>query len=244
MTDDLEERDKKYVIAAGCRLHGKLASLAMLGAIAAAAQPELIVTDDIPQQEEGEPYQPPVPPKAPEFTPMGRVPQILLWGDPRLTFPSYRVTAGEIGKEPLEQLIANLKTRLGAPGHGQKGWALAAPQIGEQKAVCYVNVPTDKGRMGFEGAMINPTIVQRGKRVHVTEGCLSIPGFFHTIERRHSVTCLYTDEYGNHKEIKAKGLLAQVIQHEIDHLFGTLIIKHVKERQARRRAERLIKELR
>lgn len=176
-----------------------------------------------------------------------RVPQLRLWGEPILEYPGDRLTdedfAGEARKD-LDRLVADLKARLAALPHGQKGFGLAAPQIGVSRAVAYVKCPeqvTKAKAVLHEFVMVNPHIVRKGKRVRVMEGCLSIPHFFHSIERRYDITAAYRDETGAVRSINAKGLLAQVIQHEVDHLNGTLMISHVKERQGRRKAEREIR---
>jgi peptide deformylase len=166
---------------------------------------------------------------------MSRVPKLTLWGDPVLETLCERVD--DFGSD-LQQLVSDLKARFGALPHGQKGYALAAPQIGVPKAVAYVHCPDDKKNVLHEFVMVNPTISRKGKKIRVMEGCLSIPHFFHTIERRYDLTVVYKDETGSVRSINATGRLAQVIQHEVDHLHGTLMITHVKERQARRAAER------
>jgi peptide deformylase len=169
---------------------------------------------------------------------MNRVPTLRLWGDRVLETVAERVV--DFGAD-LQQLVADLKARLGALPHNQKGYALAAPQIGVAKAVAYVRCPDERKKVLHEFVMVNPHIVRKGKRVRVMEGCLSIPHFFHSIERRYDITAVYRDETGAVRSINAKGLLAQVIQHEVDHLHGTLLISHVKERQGRRKAEREIR---
>lgn len=166
---------------------------------------------------------------------MDPVPHLVLMGNPVLEQVAERVT--DFG-EPLQKLVADLKARLNNLPYDQKGYGLAAPQLGISKAVAWVSVPDGKVRHEF--VMVNPVITQRGKRIRLMEGCLSIPKFFHTIERRYSVTVMYKDETGAIRKQNAKGLLAQVIQHECDHLVGTLIVTYVKERQGRRLAQRCV----
>jgi peptide deformylase len=75
--------------------------------------------------------------------------------------------------------------------------------------------------------LINPEIVRRkGERV-IDEGCLSLPGFFAQVTRSKTVTAKGLDENGKEVRIKAEGLLAQVLEHEVDHLNGTLYIDHL-----------------
>lgn len=241
--------EERKIIIDGGRMGGKMAALAMTAAAALSkARTEsdrpIIVYDDEPVPA------PPTEGKIGARNPhefMGqltRVPQLRLWGEPILEYPADRLVdedfAGEARKD-LERLVADLKARLGALPHGQKGFGLAAPQIGVSRAVAYVKCPDEKAKTLHEFVMVNPHIVRKGKRIRVMEGCLSIPHFFHSIERRYDITAVYRDETGEVRSINAKGLLAQVIQHEVDHLEGTLMISHVKERQGRRLAEREIR---
>lgn len=77
--------------------------------------------------------------------------------------------------------------------------------------------------------LINPEIVKKeGERV-VGEACLSIPGYYGEIERALTVKVKALDRQGKKFRLKAKGLLAETLQHEIDHLDGTLYLDHIKK---------------
>jgi len=112
-----------------------------------------------------------------------------------------------------------LETMYAAPGVG-----LAAPQVGVLKRVAVIDAAED-GQPPNPIAMANPEIVALGSttRMH-EEGCLSIPDVRVEIERPATVTVRYIDRAGEEQELSAEGLLATVIQHEIDHLDGQLII--------------------
>ncbi|MBS0232656.1 MAG: peptide deformylase [Proteobacteria bacterium] len=112
-----------------------------------------------------------------------------------------------------------LETMYAAPGVG-----LAAPQVGVLKRVAVIDAAED-GQPPNPIAMANPEIVALGSttRLH-EEGCLSIPDVRVEIERPAAVTVRYIDRAGKEQELAAEGLLATVIQHEIDHLDGQLII--------------------
>src|SRR5690606_28493509 len=98
------------------------------------------------------------------------------------------------------------------------GVGLAAPQIGENLRVIVVD-PGD-GPL----ALINPEIIQaQGSEVDV-EGCLSLPGVLGYVERFSDLIVEYLDERGKPQRIEASGLLARILQHEIDHLDGLLFI--------------------
>ena len=77
-------------------------------------------------------------------------------------------------------------------------------------------------------AIINPEIVRRGGEREVTEGCLSVPGYFGEIKRSESVTVKGLDRQGKAIRVKATGLRAEVLEHEIDPLNGVLYVDHVE----------------
>lgn len=106
-----------------------------------------------------------------------------------------------------------------------RGLGVAAPQIGVTKRVFYYNVE------GNEGFMFNPEILETSAvDIAVEEGCLSIPGYFWEIERPESVSVQWQDHEGGH--IKSfDGMMARLIQHEVDHLNGDLIVDMITEEQ-------------
>jgi peptide deformylase len=100
---------------------------------------------------------------------------------------------------------------------------LAAPQVGIPLRVIVIGIPGEE-----DIALINPEIVRkRGERL-VTEGCLSIPGYFGQIKRAESVRVKARDLSGKEIRIKADELLAQALEHEIDHLNGVLYVDHLE----------------
>ncbi len=98
------------------------------------------------------------------------------------------------------------------------GVGLAAPQIGENLRVIVVD-PGD-GPI----ALINPEIVQAEGSETDVEGCLSLPGVLGYVERFSDIVVESLDEKGKSQRIQASGLLARILQHEIDHLDGILFI--------------------
>jgi peptide deformylase len=102
------------------------------------------------------------------------------------------------------------------------GVGLAAPQIGKSLRVIVIELPEEE-----PFALINPEVVRRSGEREVIEGCLSVPGYQGNIKRSLSVTVKGQDRQGKRVRIKAEGLLAQALEHEIDHLNGTLYIDHV-----------------
>jgi peptide deformylase len=116
------------------------------------------------------------------------------------------------------------ETMYDAPGIG-----LAAIQIGEPRRIVTMDLSKKEGETKPQ-VFINPEIVDESddKSVH-EEGCLSIPEYYEEVERPASVTVKYLDLDGKQHEVKATGLFATCIQHEIDHLNGVLFIDHISK---------------
>lgn len=79
--------------------------------------------------------------------------------------------------------------------------------------------------------LVNPEIVRKSGQRSVTEGCLSVPGYFGEVNRAEAVTAKGRNAKGKEIRIKADGLLAQALEHEIDHLNGMLYIDHLEKRE-------------
>jgi len=101
------------------------------------------------------------------------------------------------------------------------GIGLAAPQIGVEKRMFVCDVGSDVVKMA------DPHIEKRSGGDRMEEGCLSVPDVSVTVKRPYKITVVGLNEKGEKAEIKAEGLLARVIQHEIDHLDGKLIIDYM-----------------
>ena len=101
---------------------------------------------------------------------------------------------------------------------------LAAPQIGVSLRVIVLGLPDEEDDI----VLINPEIVKRRGERLINEGCLSVPGYFGQIKRAESVTAKGRDQSGKEIRIKADGLLAQALEHEIDHLNGVLYVNHLE----------------
>jgi len=103
------------------------------------------------------------------------------------------------------------------------GVGLAAPQIGVPLRVIVLQMPEQEPI-----ALINPEIVKRTGEQEVTEGCLSVPGYYGEIKRSTEVVVKGKKRNGKVIRIRAEGLMAEAMQHEIDHLNGTLYIDHIE----------------
>ena len=114
--------------------------------------------------------------------------------------------------------IANLLTETMSKSGGI---GLAAPQIGISKRIIVV------AEQGIQ--LANPVILEREGRVLSWEGCLSIDGLFGYVERYDQIIVEYTDMNNENTMLCTSGILSRVIQHEIDHLNGILIIDKMKD---------------
>jgi peptide deformylase len=131
--------------------------------------------------------------------------------DPVLRKKAKRVSAMD---NSVKKLIADmLETLHGAPGRA----GLAAPQVGVPLRVVVIGLPDEE-----DIVLVNPEVVRRTGEREVTEGCLSIPGYYGVIKRSEKVRVKARDENGRELKINADDILAQVLEHEIDHLNGVL----------------------
>ena len=113
--------------------------------------------------------------------------------------------------------------------HNAPGIGLAAVQIGVLKRVVVIDLSKDEEKKP-PLYLVNPEIIYKSKKmVSYEEGCLSIPGQFADIERPAECHLNFLDYNGEVKELKAEGLLATCIQHEIDHLDGILFIDYLSK---------------
>jgi peptide deformylase len=104
------------------------------------------------------------------------------------------------------------------------GVGLAAPQVGVPLRVVVISIPE-----GEVITLINPEIVKRSGERRLTEGCLSVPGYCAEVTRSLSVTAKGRDLQGRQVRIKAEDdLLAQALEHELDHIDGVLYIDHLE----------------
>jgi peptide deformylase len=135
------------------------------------------------------------------------------------------------GADPsVRKLIANMIETM----HEANGVGLAAPQIGVSLRLVVLRMPDEDAE---DFVLINPEIVKRSGEREVEERCLSIPGYAGTVKRSCSVTVKARDE--NWKEVRIKGeeLLAQALEHEIDHLGGILYVDRLESQDKLRKLE-------
>ncbi len=153
---------------------------------------------------------------------------IRTFGDPVL-----RTAAVDVADEPesLERLVDDmLETMYEAPGVG-----LAAPQIGISKRLFVADI----GEGPF--VMVNPEILEVSGSWTFDEGCLSVPGYFWPIKRPGYAKARGVDIDGNEVVLEGEELMGRVLQHEIDHLNGMLLLERLS-RRAKKQALRDIRE--
>lgn len=157
--------------------------------------------------------------------------QIVFSSDPMLHEPSRRVRRiDERVKELIDDMLVTMREA--------NGIGLAAVQVGIPERVVVIEVP-----VAHEGeeerqeppeteryVLINPEVVQASDELDEgIEGCLSIPGWVGDVERHHTVVVEAMDQQGHDVRLEAEGLLARILQHEIDHCEGVLFIDRIED---------------
>ena len=155
---------------------------------------------------------------------------VLRLGHPALRQRARAIESGSFGSQRLQTLIDDLlETKAARSGAG-----LAAPQIGEPWRVVVVGMGVNprypQAPPVPEQVLINPEITAASATVDTyEEGCLSIPGVYLDVVRPTAIQLSYRDEMGRPKTMKADGLMARCIQHEMDHLKGVLFVDRVTD---------------
>ena len=121
--------------------------------------------------------------------------------------------------DTIQRLIDDMLETM----HAASGAGLAAPQVGVPLRVIVIELPEEETIV-----LINPEIVKRSGERIVDEGCLSVPGYRGEIKRSVSVTVKGRNRDWKGIRLKATELLAQALEHEIDHLNGVLYIDHLE----------------
>ena len=147
--------------------------------------------------------------------------KILTEPDPFLRQVSYEVE--KVDDEIRKLMDDMLETMYEAPGIG-----LAAIQVGAPKRVIVIDLSKEEEKRPLY--FVNPKVIVKSKNNSTyEEGCLSVPGQFAEVDRPNECHVSYLDYNGQKKELKAEGLLATCIQHEMDHLEGILFIDYLSK---------------
>ena len=159
---------------------------------------------------------------------------ILRFPDPRLRKVAVPVNKIDNG---IKKLAADMaETMYEAPGIG-----LAATQVDVHQRVVVIDISEEKNDLLV---LINPEITEMDGLAIGEEGCLSVPGIYDKVERAERVTVRYLDLDGQQRVLKADGLLAVCIQHEMDHLIGKLFVDHLSQMKQGRIKTKLAKQAR
>jgi len=160
---------------------------------------------------------------------------------PILRYPDTRLAkiAVPVAKidERIRRLVADMaETMYEAPGIG-----LAATQVDVHQQVVVIDISEEKNQLL---ALVNPRIVERDGQCENEEGCLSVPGIYDKVVRSEQVTVEYLDLDGQPQTLRAEGLLAVCIQHELDHLNGKVFVQYLSQLKQTRIKSKLAKQAR
>ncbi len=164
-----------------------------------------------------------------EWADQGKVRRVTRWNEPVMHAVTRPVT--EFGPE-LHALVADMFATMEAA----EGVGLAGPQVDEDLAVFIYHCPDADDRLHY-GVVCNPVVTLpegKDRRLDATEeGCLSWPGAYQPLARPDEAVCEGVDENGQPVRIEATGLLARCVQHETDHLNGTVFGDRLSSRSRR-----------
>ena len=166
--------------------------------------------------------------------------EIVQAGNPVLRQRARPLSVAEIRSREIQELIKSMRKCM----HEAPGVGLAAPQLGLALQLAVIEDREDYHKDVSEAllqererrpvpfhAIINPAVEEMGNETaEFFEGCLSLSGFSALVPRARSVRVTCLDERGHHKVIEASGWYARILQHEIDHLNGTLYIDRMRTR--------------
>ena len=166
--------------------------------------------------------------------------EIVQAGNPVLRQRARPLSVAEIRSREIQKLIESMRTRM----HEAPGVGLAAPQLGLALQLAVIEDREEYHKEVSEAllrererrpvpfhVLINPALEEIGEeRAEFFEGCLSLSGFTALVPRARAVRVTCLDERGQRKVIEASGWYARILQHEIDHLYGTLYIDRMRTR--------------
>jgi len=159
---------------------------------------------------------------------------ILRFPDPRLKKVAAPVVRVD---DSIRKLAADMaETMYEAPGIG-----LAATQVDVHQRVVVIDVSEEKSELRV---FINPVLSHCDGSQVGEEGCLSVPGIYDKVERAEQVTVDYVDLDGQAQSLRADGLLAVCLQHEVDHLNGKVFVDHLSSLKQTRIKNKLAKQAR
>ncbi|MBD9480216.1 peptide deformylase [Pseudoxanthomonas sp. PXM02] len=145
---------------------------------------------------------------------------ILEFPDPRLRTKAAPIDAAHVTTPAFQRLLDDMfETMYDAPGIG-----LAASQVDVHQRFMVIDISEEKNQ---PQVFINPELSDKAGEQVYQEGCLSVPGIFADVTRADEITVRFLDRQGQPQELRADGLLAVCIQHEMDHLDGKLFVDYL-----------------
>ncbi len=148
--------------------------------------------------------------------------------------------------EPVENIDGKLQTmidNMAATMYQASGVGLAAPQVGIGQSFVLYDIAVQEGGRDLH-VLVNPRIItSEGSIISENEGCLSVPEFRADVKRAERILVEGVDRDGNPLRFEADGMMAIVIQHELDHLDGTLFIDRISALKRQMYKRRVIKEM-
>ena len=161
-----------------------------------------------------------------------------------LTYPNNFLLKPTTPLENIDGKVQEMIDSMASTMYAAPGIGLAAIQVGWDKSLLVYDIePRDDTRQ--LNVLVNPRIINgEGEILSEDEGCLSVPDFRADVKRAARILVEGVDREGNPQRIEAEGLLAIVLQHEIDHLNGTLFIEHVSALKREMYKRRVKKKLR
>jgi peptide deformylase len=163
-----------------------------------------------------------------------------------LTYPNKSLSQATSALDNIDGKVQEMIDGMASTMYEAPGIGLAAIQVGWDKSVLIYDIaPRDETRE--LNVLVNPKIItQEGQILSENEGCLSVPDFRADVKRSEYITVEGHDREGNPIRLDAEGILAIVLQHEIDHLNGTLFIERIsslKRQMYKRRVKKQLKEI-
>ncbi|MBP6345374.1 peptide deformylase [Neisseriaceae bacterium CLB008] len=148
-----------------------------------------------------------------------------------LRYPDERLHTVAKPVAEVDARIKKLVSDMAETMYDAAGIGLAATQVNVHERVVVMDLSEEKNQLLV---LINPEIVAQSGQTTYEEGCLSVPGVYDTVTRAEAVTVRALDAEGKPFELKADGLLAICIQHELDHLAGKVFVEYLSEMKQNR----------
>ena len=160
---------------------------------------------------------------------------------PILRFPDARLKKVAAPIVTIDESIRKLAADMAETMYEAPGIGLAATQVDVHKQLVVIDISEEKNDLLV---LVNPKIARSEGGQTGEEGCLSVPGIYEKVERAEYVNVEYLDLEGKKRTLKADGLLAVCIQHELDHLNGKVFVDHLSQLKQTRIKGKLAKQAR